>query len=70
MALMLLKELKIIAAKIEESKEEKDFWKEELENQKTNINILDKKDGELVLDDDDDLDDDVDDYDIKKEKEL
>ena len=42
LVLMLLKEIKIIAAKIEEKKEE-EFWVTERNRKKTDLNMLDKK---------------------------
>ena len=65
LAMMLMKEIKMIAGLILERKEEeKEFWRVEIEKRKINIKKLDKRDGELLLDDDDDdLDDDVDDFD-------
>ena len=65
LALMLLKELKIIAGMIEKRKEENEFWEGEIDKRKTNIKKLDKRDSVDLDDDldDDDLDDDVDDFD-------
>ena len=63
LALMLMKEIKVIAEMILEKKEEeKDFWKAEENRRKTDIKKIDKRDALDLDDDDDDDDDDVDDY--------